>query len=61
MVHHYGIEKENLPAINQALKAVKAKDIRTIEMAQGQKITRVVAWTFLNKEARDEWCGAWKG
>ncbi|WP_283132103.1 23S rRNA (adenine(1618)-N(6))-methyltransferase RlmF [Enterovibrio norvegicus] len=54
-------KKENLPAINQALKAVKAKDIRTIEMAQGQKITRVVAWTFLNKEARDEWCGAWKG
>ncbi|WP_028021888.1 23S rRNA (adenine(1618)-N(6))-methyltransferase RlmF [Enterovibrio calviensis] len=52
-------KKENLPVIKQSLKAVKAKDIRVIEMAQGQKVTRIVAWTFLNKEAQAEWCSGW--
>lgn len=52
-------KKENLPAIYQALKAIKAKEVRTINMAQGQKITRVVAWTFLDPSARDEWCKKW--
>ncbi|OEE57413.1 23S rRNA (adenine(1618)-N(6))-methyltransferase [Enterovibrio norvegicus FF-454] len=52
-------KKENLPAIYQALKAVGAKEVKTIDMAQGQKVTRVVAWTFLDKDARDLWCSGW--
>lgn len=39
-------KKEHLPSIYRALKNVKALDIRTIDMAQGQKISRIVAWTF---------------
>jgi 23S rRNA (adenine1618-N6)-methyltransferase len=36
----------NLPFIYYALEQAKATEVRTIEMAQGQKISRFVAWTF---------------
>lgn len=38
----------NLPSVYRALKQVNALDVRTIEMSQGQKKSRIVAWTFLN-------------
>lgn len=38
---------ENLPEVYRTLKEVKATDVRTFEMAQGQKKSRIVAWTFL--------------
>jgi 23S rRNA (adenine1618-N6)-methyltransferase len=39
-------KKEHLPNIYQTLKRVKAHEVRTINMAQGQKISRIVAWRF---------------
>lgn len=48
-------KKENLPAVYQALKQVGAIDVKTVDMAQGQKISRFVAWSFLNKHARSQW------
>ncbi|MCW8329351.1 23S rRNA (adenine(1618)-N(6))-methyltransferase RlmF [Photobacterium sp. SDRW27] len=48
-------KKENLPDIYKMLKQVGAVDVRTIDMAQGQKQTRVVAWTFLSSEQQREW------
>ncbi|HZU52560.1 MAG TPA: RlmF-related methyltransferase, partial [Holophagaceae bacterium] len=36
----------NLPTVHRTLRRVEAGDIRTIEMAQGQKKSRIVAWTF---------------
>lgn len=39
-------KKEHLPSIYRALKNVKALEVRTIDMAQGQKMSRIVAWTF---------------
>lgn len=41
-------KKENLPIIYKALEDIKAVQVKTINMSQGQKITRVVAWTFSN-------------
>ena len=43
-------KKENLPLIYKVLQAVKPKEIKTINMAHGQKISRVIAWSFLSKE-----------
>lgn len=43
-------KKENLPFIYKALKDIKAVEVKTIEMAHGQKISRIVAWTFLSKD-----------
>lgn len=48
-------KKETLPACYHTLKKVKAIEVRTINMAQGQKISRALAWTFLDKEARQVW------
>ena len=38
--------EENLPEIYSALKAVGARRVETIAMAQGQKKSRIVAWHF---------------
>lgn len=37
---------ENLPAIHHALTAARARDVRTLDLAHGQKRSRIVAWTF---------------
>ena len=39
-------KKENLPDLERELKRVKAFDVKIIEMSQGQKISRILAWTF---------------
>ena len=48
-------KKENLQAIYKALKTLKPTEVKTIEMKQGQKLSRFVAWTFLNKSQQDKW------
>ena len=40
-------KKENVPLLQQQLKKLGATNIRVVEMAQGQKISRFVAWSFL--------------
>ena len=48
-------KKENLSVIYKVLKEVNALDVKTIEMKQGQKVTRIVAWTFMNKKMQAQW------
>ncbi|MCJ7766518.1 MAG: 23S rRNA (adenine(1618)-N(6))-methyltransferase RlmF [Thiovulaceae bacterium] len=48
-------KKENLPAIYKALKQVHPVEVHTIEMRQGQKVSRIIAWTFLNKTMQKQW------
>jgi 23S rRNA (adenine1618-N6)-methyltransferase len=36
----------NLPKIYEALEWTDAREVHTLEMAQGQKCSRLVAWTF---------------
>jgi 23S rRNA (adenine1618-N6)-methyltransferase len=48
-------KKDTLPGVYKALRKVAATDVKTISMAQGQKISRAVAWTFLNEAEREEW------
>lgn len=48
-------KKENLREIYKSLKRVKPFVIKTIEMKQGQKISRFIAWTFLNKKSQKQW------
>jgi 23S rRNA (adenine1618-N6)-methyltransferase len=42
-------KKENLASLYKTLNKVNAVEIKTIEMAQGQKTSRVLAWTFLSE------------
>ena len=48
-------KSKNLPAIQAALKQAGVVESRTIEMTQGQKTSRLVAWTFLEPRQREEW------
>ena len=40
-------KKTTLPAAYHALRRAGASEVRTIDMAQGQKVSRVLAWTFM--------------
>lgn len=46
-------KKENLYGIYKALKKVHATQVETIEMAQGQKKSRIVAWSFFSPEEQE--------
>lgn len=48
-------KSENLPAIYSVLKKVGAISIKTINMSQGNKISRLVAWTFLSETQHIQW------
>lgn len=48
-------KSSNLGFIYKALESVKPAAVRTIEMAQGQKISRFVAWSFLPGLERRQW------
>lgn len=48
-------KSENLPSIYNALKKVNAVNIKTINMSQGSKISRLVAWTFLTDTQHIQW------
>lgn len=45
----------SLPSVYRVLNKVNALEIKTIEMTQGQKQSRVVAWTFLNASQQRAW------
>lgn len=45
----------SLPSVYRALKNVNAQQIKTIDMAQGQKKSRVVVWSFLNVSQQHAW------
>ncbi|OXA99105.1 23S rRNA (adenine(1618)-N(6))-methyltransferase [Flavobacterium oncorhynchi] len=48
-------KKENLSSIYKTLKKVNAVSVKTIEMSQGQKNSRIVAWSFLSKTEQQKW------
>lgn len=48
-------KKDNLYKLTNLLKKVKALDIKTIDMAQGQKVSRMLAWTFIPQKNRKDW------
>jgi len=50
-------KSSTLPHVYRALKYSGAKDNRTIEMSQGQKKSRILAWTFMDKQQQRDW---WK-
>ena len=48
-------KKDNLSSIYKTLNKVSAVEVKTIEMAQGQKTSRIVAWTFLSEVQQKNW------
>jgi 23S rRNA (adenine1618-N6)-methyltransferase len=48
-------KKENLSSLYKTLAKVMPASIKTIEMAQGQKNSRIVVWTFQTEKQLKEW------
>jgi len=50
------ISKEvTLKPTYKILENVKATAVKTVEMGQGQKVSRFIAWTFLTEQKRRDW------
>ncbi len=48
-------KQTHLKAVYAALKNARAVDIITVVMGTGNKTSRIVVWTFLNREQQNEW------
>ena len=48
-------KKSNLKNAYNALKKEEAVEVKTIPMGQGNKGSRLIAWTFLSPEEQQEW------
>lgn len=47
--------ESRLDGVYKAIEKAAAKEHRTVEVAQGQKKSRIVAWTFFDEAGRQEW------
>ena len=48
-------KKSNLEHVYKELNKASCVEIKTIPMEQGNKTSRIVAWTFLSKEQQEQW------
>lgn len=50
----------NMPYLLKRLEQANAMKVKTIEMAQGQKTSRVLCWTFQSKKQQKAWTEKWE-
>lgn len=48
-------KKDNVRPMRKQLEKLGVKAIRVVEMSQGQKISRFMAWSYMDKQQRKEW------
>ncbi len=48
-------KKISLPGIYRSLERASAFEVKTIPMTQGNKVSRIIAWTFLNENQQKDW------
>ncbi|MGR5192727.1 23S rRNA (adenine(1618)-N(6))-methyltransferase RlmF [Vibrio rotiferianus] len=48
-------KKDNVRPMRKQLEKLGVKAIRVVEMSQGQKISRFVAWSYMDKQQRKAW------
>ena len=48
-------KQTHLSSVYEALKKVEATEVKTIPMGQGNKSSRIVAWTFFTSEQKKNW------
>ncbi|EHR6001457.1 23S rRNA (adenine(1618)-N(6))-methyltransferase RlmF [Vibrio parahaemolyticus] len=48
-------KKDNVRPMRKQLEKLGVKAIRVVEMSQGQKISRFMAWSFMEKQQRKTW------
>lgn len=53
-------KSENLKIIQAELEKINASEVKIISMETGNKISRVVFWTFMNETQKQTWMKRWK-
>ncbi len=48
-------KKENVKSMQKSLNKLGATEIKILPLHLGNKISRIVAWTYLNKDQQKEW------
>jgi 23S rRNA (adenine1618-N6)-methyltransferase len=48
-------KQSHLSSIYKTLNKVNVVEVKTIDMAQGQKKSRIIAWTFLSESQQKQW------
>jgi len=48
-------KSDNIKPLKKLLSQIGAKQVKVINMSQGQKVSRLIAWSFLANEQLDEW------
>lgn len=48
-------KQSTLKSVYTTLKKMRTTEIKTISMGQGNKISRIIAWTFITKEQQKNW------
>ncbi len=48
-------KQSNIKPITETLKKARAREVKVIEMGQGNKVSRIVVWTFLKPNQRNNW------
>jgi len=48
-------KQSTLKTVYGALKNARAVEVKAIPMSQGNKTSRIVAWTFLNQKQKEKW------
>lgn len=48
-------KESNLKSVYESLRKDEVFETQTMPMGQGNKTTRIVAWTFLNREQQNKW------
>jgi 23S rRNA (adenine1618-N6)-methyltransferase len=51
-------KKDNLKPLCKVLENAKAADFKVVDMAQGQKVSRFIAWTYFDKSQRSLFANA---
>ena len=48
-------KSENVKPLKKLLNQIGAKQVKVVSMSQGQKVSRLIAWSFLTSEQLDDW------
>jgi 23S rRNA (adenine1618-N6)-methyltransferase len=48
-------KSENVKPLKKLLNQIGAKQVKVVSMSQGQKVSRLIAWSFLTNEQLEDW------
>lgn len=48
-------KSDNIKPLKKLLNQVGAKQVKVVSMSQGQKVSRLIAWSFLTNEQLEDW------